>query len=82
MKGALKPPQVSERDRDYFRRLGEWERENRSQRLRDHLALSIETRIRESWAISRQVGAHLKLSVDDGAERFYERARRLGLIRS
>jgi len=72
---------VTDRDRDYFRRLGEWERENRDSRLREHLALPIEKRIRESWTMSRQVAPHIRHAIDDGAERFYERARKLGLIR-
>lgn len=79
------PPTVqvaSEKDREYFRRLGEWERENQEMRLREHLALPLEKRIRASWQFCRQVIRSVKKDPrDDNPGAFYEQAKRLGLYR-
>ena len=80
--GSAPPGRVSERDRDYMRRLGEWERENDEIATREHLALSLEERLLVSWKLQQQLGHTLhEEPYDNWPELFYERARRLGLIR-
>lgn len=71
---------VSDHDRDYFRRLGDWERENAEADLREHLALSIDDRLARSWAMTLRFRDWVRPDPDDdGLERFYARARELGL---
>ncbi len=74
---------ASEKDRDYFRRLGEWERENAEEDLRRHLALPLSERLARSQRMMIEWGPYLRnTDNDDHPEEFYARARRLGLIRS
>ena len=77
-------PTVSDWDREYFRRIGEFERQNAEDELRRHLARSLGERLRVSLEISRQWSKHLKHNSreDDDPGAFYERARELGLYRS
>jgi hypothetical protein len=72
---------VSDRDRDYMRRLGEWEAENAAEDLRAHLALSIEERLRRSWEMTVRYRDWVRPEEDDFAERFFARAKELGLYR-
>jgi hypothetical protein len=77
------PVKVSERDREYMRRLGEFERENEADALREHLALSLIDRLYRSANLSEQWAGYLHDDRETEApEEFYERARRLGLYRS
>ena len=74
---------VSEHDRDYFRRLGEWERENAEEDLRRHIALSISERVRASEQMSERWRKFVHDDhSDDRPEEFYERAKRLGLYKA
>lgn len=79
--GEIGPIQrVSEKDRDYFRRLGEWEAENERQDLERHLARSLEERLAYGWLVTRTHSPYLRPAPDDGNEQFYLRARELGLL--
>ena len=73
---------VSDADREYMRRLGEYEAEGHAQRTAEHLAVDLAERLRRSMAMSRRFwrSANLAGRVDDPGP-FYERARRLGLYR-
>ena len=77
-------PTVSDWDREYFRRIGEFERQNAEDDLRKHLARSLGERLRVSQEISRQWSKYVKNDSreDDDPGAFYERARALGLIKS
>jgi hypothetical protein len=78
--GEIGPIQrVSEKDRDYFRRLGEWEAENERQDLARHLARSLDERLAFSWRATVTHGRFLRPGADDDGE-LYARARRLGLL--
>jgi hypothetical protein len=69
-------PRVSEHDRDYFRRLGEWEAENAEIEAR-----TMNERLAHSWKLTRELG-HLVHDPDDPwPANFYQRARELGLPR-
>lgn len=74
---------VSDRDREYMRRLGEAEAEAHDQRLAEHLALDLAGRLRRSMALARQFwrSANHDKRHDDPTP-FYDRARRLGLYRA
>ncbi len=75
-------PIVSEKDREHFRRLGQWERENHELALREHLALSVDERLRRSWSFARQFARVITRDSEAGSpSQIYERARRLGLYR-
>jgi hypothetical protein len=73
---------VSQADRDYMRRLGEFENDAHAQRLREHLAQDVSERLRRSMALYLQFrgSANPHDRVDDPSP-FYERAHRLGLYR-
>jgi hypothetical protein len=47
-------PRVSERDREYFRRLGQWKRDVNAEALRKHLALSAQERLRRAELLFRE----------------------------
>jgi hypothetical protein len=75
-------PRVTERDREHFRKLGEWKAESHREAIAYHQSLSPEERIVRSvaWAI-RELPAWRWGHRGDEPEQFYERARRLGLYR-
>jgi hypothetical protein len=74
-------PRVSEHDRDYFRRLGEWEAENAEIARHEHAARTMNERLAHSWKLTRELG-HLAHDPDDPwPANFYQRARELGLLR-
>ena len=74
------PKRASEHDRDYFRRLGEWERENDELATAAHLALPMLERINVAWRMWQELGPFVMPEPDDGAnEAFYARARERGL---
>lgn len=66
-----------------MRRLGEFKADAHAQALREHLALSIDERLRRSFLLYRRFAAHARTDRrDDDPGQFYERARRLGLYQS
>lgn len=73
---------VSERDKDYMRRLGELEAEAHDERLAEHLRSSVAERLRRSLTLAQRFRATANLAgrIDDPMP-FYEHARRLGLYR-
>jgi hypothetical protein len=73
---------VSDHDRDYFRRLGEWEAENERLEEERHRARTMAERLEYSLLLTRTHGPFLREDpVEDSAKvEFYERARRLGLL--
>jgi hypothetical protein len=74
---------VSDWDREYFRRIGEFERQNAEDELRRHLALSLIERIHASERMSKHWARFARDDrASDRPEEFYDRARRLGLYRS
>ena len=74
---------VSEKDRDYFRRLGKWKADVNAEELAKHLALPSRERILRSEQLNRKTLAWANQSGPEEEPRcLYERARRLGLYRS
>ena len=73
---------VSERDRDYFRRLGEWKAASHAEALREHLAKTPLERIEASIDLWRRFSNHPRsdLRIDDPTP-FYDRARQLGFYK-
>lgn len=71
---------VSDRDRDYMRRLGEFQAQGHAAALAAHLALPPSERLARSVALMRQFIASVPARNDDPTP-FYERARRLGHYR-
>jgi hypothetical protein len=71
---------VSERDREYIRRLGEYKRQAREDMRAWHLALPINERLSRSLAFIRRNRPVVQHGRGVGAtELFYERADALGL---
>ena len=71
---------ASERDREYLRRLGEFENEARADALREWLDLPLGERLRRSSAY------HTSMTIPETREpeepeKFYEHVKRLGLYR-
>jgi hypothetical protein len=74
---------ASERDRAYMRRLGEYKASSHREALESHLALSLEERLERSWQLYELFREEARESADDdGALRFFARARSLGLCTS
>lgn len=74
-------PPVTDADRDWFRRLGEWERANEALAAAEHEARTKEERLAYSWKLTREFG-HLVHDPDDPWPAiFYQRARELGHLR-
>jgi hypothetical protein len=71
---------VSERDREYLRRLGDYKAESHAEALQRHRCLSLAERLRRSWALSQQLREHGTTRWDDPSP-LYDRARALGLYR-
>ncbi|MBI5949715.1 MAG: hypothetical protein HY875_16375 [Chloroflexi bacterium] len=76
-------PTASEWDRAYMRRIGRWKHEGHEIALAEHLALSGTERLVTSvvWTRANLGLATWSLRTDDQPERFYERAKELGLYR-
>jgi len=75
-----KRERVSEQDRDYMRRLGEYKQASHRETLREHLALSVEKRLEWSWEFAELCRDNLRNEVaENGAIELYARARRLGI---
>ncbi len=73
---------VSSRDRDYMRRLGEFQAQGAENRERAHRALSLSARLEQSMGFCRRFFSTANLAArEDDPTPFYDRARRLGLYR-
>jgi len=73
---------VSDRDREYMRRLGELKAESHREAQERHLALPIEERLRRSWELYLRFRSTVDQSArEDDPSPFYDRARALGLYR-
>lgn len=73
---------ASEREREHFRRLGQWEAENHEMRLREHLALPAGRRLEISLRIARTMLPMNRWGrKSDEPTLLHERARQLGLYR-
>ena len=72
------PARASERDKDYMRRLGEFEREGRMEWLRYLQSLTLDERLRRSFERTRLGRPYLRKEPEDLAA-IYARARRLGI---
>jgi hypothetical protein len=73
---------ASARDREYMQRQGEHQREGADARLAEHLGLSLEGRLRRSLELAWLYAPRMRdRPRDDTPEKFYERARALGLYR-
>ncbi len=75
-----RPMAVSERDRDYMRRLGELKARAHADALAAHLALPLAERLAKSVALMNRFLSTTGPRHDDPSP-FYDRARRLGLYR-
>ncbi|MGD9934969.1 MAG: hypothetical protein AB7T37_14805 [Dehalococcoidia bacterium] len=72
---------VSEKDRDYMRRLGEFEAENARDDEAAHRARTMDERLAYSWMLTQRLGAAIRRLEDyDASATFYAKARELGLI--
>lgn len=69
---------ISHEDAAYMQRIGEIKRQSHKDASREHLALSLEERLRRSWELSVASGA-TKATRDDDPTPFYDLARSLGL---
>jgi hypothetical protein len=69
---------VSDRDRAYMERLGRYKAASHMDAQARHLALSLDERLRRSWALYEAHRGALPERNDDPSP-FYERARALGL---
>jgi len=73
---------VSERDRDFMRKLGQYKRVSHEDAAALHRALPLEERLRRSWELYLAGRESARLSArEDDPSPFYERARRRGLYR-
>lgn len=73
---------VSEKDREFMRRIGAYKALSRNEEQAEHLTLSIAERLRRSAELSVRYRDRARADPDeDDASELYERARRLGLYR-
>lgn len=73
---------ASERDREYFRRLGRWKDAVNAEDLREHLALPGHERVRRSELLYRNSAGWANTGFPEQEPRsIFELARKLGLYR-
>ena len=73
---------VSDRDREYMRRIGEYKEASHREATERHLAASLEERLERSWQLYLAGRDEASLDRrDDDPTAFYDRARALGLYR-
>jgi hypothetical protein len=73
-------PKVSDREREYMRRIGEYKEASHRDATERHLALPIEERLARSWDLYLAGRAEASPDLrDDDPTPFYDRARALGL---
>jgi hypothetical protein len=74
---------ASERDREYFRRLGKWKAEVNAEALREHLSLPALERIRRSERLHKgSIGWANTKHKEPEPRSILDEAKRLGLYRS
>lgn len=79
----MSKPVVSDHDRDYFRRLGEFKAESHRAAIERHQRLSPNDRLVVSALLTRRLRDHLQWNRrEEAPEKFYERARAVGQYRS
>jgi len=73
---------VSEKDREYMRRIGVYKDLSHREAQAAHLSLSLDERLRRSWRLYLRYRHRVRHDdpADDPAQ-FYERARQLGLYK-
>ncbi|HYC49482.1 MAG TPA: hypothetical protein VEB19_00105 [Gemmatimonadaceae bacterium] len=72
--------QVSEKDREYMRRIGVYKELSHRQAHAEHLALSMDERLRRSWELYWRYRELVRRDdPEDDPAKFYERARQLGM---
>ena len=80
---------ITEREREYFRRIGEWKAQSHADARAYHLSLPVRERLVRSlnssipWRdayFARLRAGEKPPQVEPGVEAFYERARALGII--
>jgi hypothetical protein len=69
---------VSESDREYMRRIGEAKRRSHEDARTEHLARSLDERLRRGFELSLAAGL-VGTDRDDDPSPFFDRARALGL---
>jgi len=73
---------VSDRDREYMRRIGAYKAESHRDAQARHLALPIADRLERSWQLYLEGREHAALDRrDDDPSRFYAKARERGLYK-
>jgi hypothetical protein len=71
---------VSDKDREYMRRIGAYKELSHREAQAEHLALSLDERFRRSWRLyERYRGRVRRDDPQDDPTAFYRRARELGL---
>ena len=70
---------VSDKDRDYFNRIGQAKSRAHNKALQAHLQLSMSERLARSWQLYLDSRYEVKPRDDDNPTLFYKRARELGL---
>ena len=78
--GKLYTMSVSEKDREYMRRIGVYKDLSHHEAQAAHLSLSLDERLRRSWRLYQQYRHRVRRDdPEDNPAEFYARARRLGL---
>jgi hypothetical protein len=73
---------ASDRDKQYFERIGALKEASHSRAAKAHQSLSLDERLSRSWALYLVHRTTAELARrDDDPSPFYDRARRLGLYR-
>ena len=71
---------VSDKDREYMRRIGAYKELSHREALAEHLALSLDERFRRSWRLYERYRDRVRRDdPQDDPTAFYRRARELGL---
>jgi hypothetical protein len=71
---------VSEKDREYMRRIGAYKELSHREALAEHLALSLDERLRRSWRLYQRHRHRVRANLpDDDPTPLYDRARALRL---
>lgn len=73
---------VTEKDREYMRRLGEFIEEVNAGELSEHLASPVNQRLKKSDALSKRTRHEAASQDGKDLAAFFRRARKLGLIQS